>query len=60
VAHGHNPNRPDNWPESGPKLAEQANRHGVADRVPEPAGPKRMEVDRALIDADDRLLTDLE
>src|SRR5262245_44011366 len=43
----------------GKKIASKANRTGVAERFPEPAVPKRIEVDRALIDYDDQLLRDL-
>jgi hypothetical protein len=47
-------------PEISKKLAYKANRAGVAERFPEPAVHKRIAVDLALIDTDDRLLTDLE
>src|SRR5712691_2755279 len=47
-------------PESGKKIAYKTNRAGVAERFPEPAVQKSIEVDLALIDYDDRLLSDLE
>jgi hypothetical protein len=40
---------PDNRPALGPKIADQANRHGVAARFPDPAGHKRVAVDLALM-----------
>ena len=52
-------NRQSNLPELSKKLAYQASRAGVAARFPAPAVPKRIEVDRARSDTDDRLLTDL-
>jgi transposase len=47
-------------PELGKNLADKANRDGVAERLTDPAGHKRIEVDLALITSDDELLTDLE
>jgi transposase len=47
-------------PEIGTKLADTANRQGVAERFPEPAVHKSLEVDLALIDHDDSLLRDVE
>jgi hypothetical protein len=47
-------------PEIGKKLASKGNRDGVAERFPAPAAPKSVEVDLALIDHDDRLLSDVE
>jgi transposase len=41
---------PYNLPELGQKIADQANRHGVAARFPDPAVHKSVEIDRALID----------
>jgi Transposase len=38
-AHIQNTNRQDNLPEIGKKLAYKANRAGVAERFPDPAGP---------------------
>jgi hypothetical protein len=49
LAHRHNPNRQDNRPESGHKIAFNANRDGVAARCTAPAVPKTIEVDLALI-----------
>jgi Transposase len=60
LAHIQNTNSQSNLPASGKQLAYQANRDGVADRFPEPAVQKSIEVDLALINHDDRLLTDLE
>jgi hypothetical protein len=45
---------PDNRPELGPKIADQANHHGVAARIPDPAVHKGVEVDLALIDYSDQ------
>ena len=47
-------------PDLGKHMASKANRHGVAARFPDPAVSKRVEVDLALIDAYDPLLSDLE
>lgn len=47
-------------PESGKKIASKANRDGVAERFPDPAVQKSMEVDLALIGHDDQLLRDVE
>jgi transposase len=52
-------NSQDHLPEIGKKLAYQAHRDGVAERVADPAVQKRLEVDLALIGHDDGLLTDL-
>jgi transposase len=60
LAHVQNTNRQYNLPEIGKKIAYKANREGVAERFPDPAVQKSVEVDRALIDYDDRLLSDLE
>jgi transposase len=49
-----------NLPEIGKKIAYKANREGVAERFPEPAVQKSIEVDLALIDSYDQLLRDLE
>jgi transposase len=49
-----------NLPEIGTKLAYKANRNGVAERFLDPAVPKSIEVDLALIDHYDRLLRDME
>jgi transposase len=55
-----NTNRQDNLPEIGKNIAYQANRDGVAERFADPAVPKNIEVDLALVTYDDQLLTDLE
>src|SRR5882724_554174 len=60
LAHIHNTNSQYNLPEIGKKLAYKANREGVEERFPEPAVQKSIEVDLALINTDDRLLTGLE
>jgi transposase len=49
-----------NLPEIGKKIAYKANRDGVAERFPDPAVQKSVEVDLALIDYYDRLLSDIE
>ena len=49
-----------NLPEIGKKIAYKANRAGVAERFPDPAVQKSIEVDLALIDSYDQLLRDLE
>ena len=60
LAHIQQTNSPYNLPEIGKKLAYKANREGVAERFPEPAVQKRIDVDLTLIDSYDRLLTALE
>jgi transposase len=60
LAHLQNTNRPYNLPEMGKKLAYQATRDGVAERFPDPAVHKSMEVDLALLGSDDPLLRALE
>ena len=60
LAHVQNTNSQDNLPEIGKKLADKANRQGVAERFADPAVQKSIEVDLALIEHDDQLLTDLE
>jgi transposase len=60
LAHIQNTNSQYNLPEISKKLAYKANRDGVAERFPEPAVQKSIEVDLALIDSYDRLLTDVE
>jgi transposase len=47
-------------PEIGKKLASKANRDGGAERFPDPAVHKSMEVDPALLGDDEPLLRDLE
>jgi transposase len=59
LAHLQNTPSPYNRPESGKKLASQANRDGVAARAPDPAVQKSVDVDLALIDSDERLLNDV-
>jgi transposase len=60
LAHIQNTNSPYHRPERHKKLAYQANRDGVAARVPDPAGQQSSEVDLTLINSYDRLLTNLE
>jgi transposase len=60
LAHIQNTNSQYNLPEFGKKLAYKANRQGVAECFPDPAVQKSIEVDLALIDHYDRLLSDLE
>jgi transposase len=55
----HNTHSPYTLPEIGKKSASQANRDGVAARCPAPAVHKRIEVDLALLDSYEQLLTDL-
>ena len=50
----------DNVPEIGQKIASKASRAGVAERLPDPAVPKSIAVDLALIDYNDQRLRDLE
>jgi transposase len=49
-----------NLPEIGKKIAYKANRDGVAERFPDPAVQKSIEVDLALIGHYDQLLRDME
>jgi transposase len=60
LAHLQNTNSQYNLPEIGKKLAYKANRDGVAERFPDPAVQKSMEVDLALLGYYDPLLNDLE
>jgi transposase len=60
LAHVQHTNSQYNLPEIGKKIAYKANRTGVAERFPEPAVQKSIEVDLALIAYYDRLLSDLE
>jgi transposase len=60
LAHIQNTNSQYNLPEIGKKLAYKANREGVAERFAEPSVQKSIEVDLALIDHYDALLTELE
>ena len=58
VAHVQNTNSQYNLPDIGKKIAYKANREGVAERLNDPAVPKTIEVDLALITYDDELLRD--
>jgi transposase len=60
LAHIQNTNSQYTLPEIGKKLADKANRVGVAERFLDPAVQKSIEVDLALIGHYDRLLTALE
>jgi transposase len=60
LTHVQNTNHQYNLPEIGKKIAYKANRDGVAERFPEPAVQKSIEVDLALIGYYDNLLRDLE
>ena len=60
LAHIQNTNSQYNLPEIGKKLAYKANRTGVAERFPEPAVQKSMDVDLALIGYYEPLLRDVE
>jgi transposase len=60
LAHIQNTNSQYNLPEIGKKIAYKANRDGVAERFPDPAVQKSMEVDLALIGYYDQLLSDVE
>jgi transposase len=60
LAHLHHTNSQYHLPEIGTKLAYKANRQGVAERFPEPAVPKSIEVALMLIDHYDQLLRDME
>jgi Transposase IS116/IS110/IS902 family len=59
LAHIQHTNRQYNWPEIGKKLAYNANRAGGAERFPEPAVQKSMEVNLPLIGYYDHLLNDV-
>jgi Transposase IS116/IS110/IS902 family len=59
LAHVQQTHRQDNRPAIGKNIAYQANRHGVAERVADPAVHKSLAVDWALITDDDQRLTDL-
>jgi transposase len=60
LAHIQNTNSQYSLPNIGKTLAYKANRTGVAERFPDPAVRKSMEVDLALIGYYDQLLRDLE
>jgi hypothetical protein len=53
LPHGQHTKSPDHLPASGQKSADNANRHGGAERLAEPAGPQSSAVDRALRGHDD-------
>jgi len=59
LTHIQNTNSQYNLPEIGKKIAYKANRTGVAERFPDPAVQKSIEVDLALIDHYDHLLRDM-
>jgi transposase len=60
LAHVHNTHSQYHLPAIGTKIADQANRDGVAERCADPAVPKRIEVALAPITSDDALLRDVE
>jgi transposase len=60
LTHVQHTNSQYNRPEIGKKLAYKANREGVAERFPDPAVQESIEVDLALLNSYDRLLTELE
>jgi transposase len=60
LGHIQNTNSQYNLPEIGKKIAYKANRNGVAERFPDPAVQKSIEVDLALIGYYDQLLSDVE
>ncbi|HXH11584.1 MAG TPA: IS110 family transposase [Alphaproteobacteria bacterium] len=60
LTHVQQTNRQYNLPEIGKKIADKANRDGVAERFPDPAVQTSLEVDLALIGHYDALLRDLE
>jgi transposase len=60
LTHVQNTNSQYNLPEIGKKIAYKANRGGVAERFPDPAVQKSIEVDLALLGHYDDLLRDME
>ena len=60
LAHVQNTTSQYNLPEFRKKIAYTANRDGMAARFPDPAVQKTVEVDLALIDYYDQLLSDVE
>ena len=60
LSHIQNTNHQYNLPEIGKKIAYKANREGVAERFVDTAVQKSIEVDLALIDHYDKLLSDIE
>jgi hypothetical protein len=59
LAHLQNTNRQSPRPAIGKKIAYTANRDGVSERFPEPAGQKSIAGDRALLGHDDQWLRDV-
>jgi transposase len=60
LTHVQQTNWQDHRPELGQKIADKANRHGVAARFPDPAVQKSVAVDLALIDCYDQVLREVE
>jgi transposase len=60
LTHVQNTNSQYNLPAIGKKIAYKANRDGVAERFPDPAVQKSIEVDLALLGHYDQLLRDME
>jgi transposase len=60
LTHLQHTNRPYNRPEIGQKIADKANRDGMAERFPDPAGQKSIVVALALIGRYDQLLRHME
>jgi transposase len=60
LTHVQQTNRQDHWPEIGQQLAYKTNRTGVAERLPDPAVQKSIEVDLTLVGHDDHRLRDVE
>jgi len=60
LAHSQNPTRQDTLPVLGKKSAAKAHRDGGAERLPEPAGPKRLAGDLALLGHDAQRRRDVE
>jgi transposase len=60
LPHVQNTTRQYNLPEIGKKIADNANREGVAERFPDPAVQKSIAVDLALLGHYDPLLRDME
>ena len=59
LAHVHHTNRQYPLPAIGTNIASKTHRDGVAERCADPAVPKSIAVDRALITSDDALLRDV-
>jgi transposase len=60
LAHVQHTNSQDHLPAIGQKIADKANREGVAERCADPAVHKSIAVDLALISSDDERLRDVE